>query len=67
MVKLTEHLTAVVSTPIFSPDRTRMLAVLTLDCEAPNSVSNILSDETLGKAPQYVRVLLGILEASGLV
>lgn len=67
MIKLTEHLTAVVSIPILSPDRTQKLAVLTVDCEAPNSASNLLSDETLGKVPQYVRVLSGILEASGLV
>ena len=64
---LTEHLTSVVSTPIFSLDHTRKLAVLTVDSEAPNSASNILSGETLGRAPQHARLLSSVLEVSSLV
>ena len=67
MAKLTEHLTSVVSTPIFSSDHTRKLAVLTLDCEAPNSASYILSNETLDRAPQHARLLSSVLEVSNLV
>ena len=67
MAKLTEHLTSVVSTPIFSLDHTRKLAVLTVDSEAPNSASNILSGETLGRAPQHARLLSSVLEVSSLV
>ena len=68
MAKLTEHLTSVVSTPIFSsgsyeearcPD--------TVDCEAPNSASYILSNETLDRAPQHARLLSSVLEVSNLV
>ncbi len=67
MVKLTEHLTAAVSTPMFSRDRARVIGVVTVDCEAPNSTSGVLSEDSTGRALQHVQHLAGILELGNLV
>ena len=67
MVKLTEHLNAVVSTPVFSRDRSRVIGVVTVDCEAPNSTSGVLTEDSTGRALQHVQHLAGMLELGNLV
>ena len=67
MVKLTEHLTAAVSTPVFSRDQARVIGVVTVDCEAPNSASGILSEESISKALEHAQCLAGMMELGNLV
>ena len=67
IVKLTEHLKATVSTPMFSRDQARVVGVVTVDCEAPNSVSGLLSEESVRGALQHAQHLSGILELGNLV
>ena len=67
MAKLTEHLNAVVSTPVLSRDQARVIGVVTVDCEAPNSDSSILSEGPTSRALQHARYLAGIIGLGDLV